>query len=568
MPIKQNITSLNSEVTITVFQALTLLMKKYRNSTKHQLRYDTIESLYLSGTRDENDLGVLDALLDDEVLAGYTVNSSKHAINNDPVRRYFESHLCHETLNASLDSLDSTLLEKHLASVIALFQKEDQVVMQHILHEESPVSTTALDETTSTIYTESVRTLSRADSCQSFKPAESAGRKSPEERLDIRKNKMKLIMQSMYASMHALERLAPEKEAGLSNLYYKPNSLYSARHRGRKGRRDPSTGQLQSVQADKMGIMRSFMPLATDDALRAESPSNHTRAADVFSDKRGLSHIPNVMFFTKVTPFVGSISGTMLVNLSVMSRLLRDDQLVYQNNESQLNLFFTLSMAYFLHHTGGHSLDEYFMVLDLPEAQEELQTLVGFSSLSLDKLFKHDNRTAFDKAVEQTIAYNDAILTKRTLHTELKLEQHLKTIFEERKAPKPLPGAVGTVSFSFPEQTESYAVADRSFISATLLFACVHLLNQKSPKRWSQDLFHRTHELFLVVSMLSFVHMFGSKFVKTHSSESMKSNRKDTPYAAAPLVGKITHALLNYSITGTADNVQEKADKPTHRITL
>ena len=87
----------NYEITITVFQALMLLIEKYKDDTSNTKKYEAIKTLCLSGVRNPKDKQILDDLLKDSILARYRISSRVEDINADPVRRYFESHLCHKT---------------------------------------------------------------------------------------------------------------------------------------------------------------------------------------------------------------------------------------------------------------------------------------------------------------------------------------------------------------------------------------------------------------------------------------------------------------------------------------
>ncbi|MDF1828220.1 MAG: hypothetical protein P1U39_08085 [Legionellaceae bacterium] len=135
--------------------------------------------------------------------------------------------------------------------------------------------------------------------------------------------------------------------------------------------------------------------------------------------------MPKRIFQNQVTPFVGSISGVMLMQLKVMAILLRRRELPFRaQSESsrnvQLELYIKSFVSYMIYNAGGHSLHEYLDVLNLPIVQDEFQSLSGFSKIELRYLFQKTNVAAFEKSMEQTITYNNNMIQKKSLHQELK----------------------------------------------------------------------------------------------------------------------------------------------------
>jgi len=562
--------ALTPKIEITVFQALTLLAKEYRH---HQTIYTQIESIYLTGARGKLAEYMLNALLDDPFLANYSISASKQAINNDPVRRYFESHLCHNTLATSLDFLDVELLEKHLNAIINRFEKEDRAMLVPMIEGRSTPSRP-------NEYSDGIAKLSKSSSYQSLQPEETSGRSTPEDVLGERKRKLALIAQCMYASMYVDEAL-PSGEIPL-NIYFRPNSAYDDNHRGRTPRLDidqlkqgHSAAPHQTVCPHTLGIMRSFMPLPMGDALLAEAPSQYPRPADKFTYAKGSYAIPDQIFSNKVTPFVSSISGTMLIKLRVIAQLLRDKQFAFSasNNPKnskniQLELFLKTHISYMIYHAGGHSLEEYIMVLNQAIVLQEFRNLAGFSDLTLINLFQNSNMPAFNKTIEQTIAYNENILLKKKLHAELETNHKIKFIvnqelYKAEQANKAHPAIIGTMHLNLPGDHASYTILDSSIVGAACLFALIRLLNHKSvPPNKQNDVSQRLKQLCFVICVAAIAYTVSAKIIKQKEVFKPKESTGKPNSTLSALVSTTTGKVLDYSLFRSPKNAKRKSVQP------
>jgi hypothetical protein len=421
-----------THVTISVFQALTLLAEKYGaqeylndDSAKNTL--ECIKHIYLTGTLSSLSRRYVEKLLEDPRLANFDVSATKQDINEDPVRRYFESHLSHNTLATSLDELDILLLHENFHLIFALIHECDRDEFQFAVEEEISHPYVYRDE-----YLDALFQLNKPHSYQSLSPKTISGRLTPEDILEDRKQKLIMITKCMYASAwvntQSLHRHLP------LNIYNsRPESPYCPLNRGRKKRFSLDYPE-QYVRPHTRGIMRSYMPLPQGDALFAEEPSNYSRPADqyTFIENSHLAtsplSIPKIIFDNQVTPFVGSISGVMLMQLKVMAILVREGDLPFRadsgsSTNTQLELYMKSFVSYMLYNAGGHSLSEFLAVLDLMIVQHEFDSLVGFSCITLKQLFQDSNESAFDQTMAQTIIYNNHIIQKKKLHAELK-EKH------------------------------------------------------------------------------------------------------------------------------------------------
>lgn len=403
------------KIKITVFQALTILAEKYIDD---DLKSVNIKKLYLSGIRNEKDNDLLHKLLKDKALKPYIICNEKSDITNDPVRRYFESILCLETLSYSLDKLNLNLLKESFNSIFSFLPFKLQLAIPATIYQNRFMETAQKQSQTAKEYAEAIKLIGDKNS---FDYLKSANTKEAKKQLQKNKRKILLIVKSAHAAMSAVASADPEKYP--LNLYGTNNSAYSATRRGRINREIKSDtpkepNQKQGVQSNSFGIMRSFMPLAKTDPLFSESGARYVRCPDRSDYVEGAEQVEK-SFATQVTPFVNSISGTLLCQLRLMMQLRNENRFIYENNPEQLKLYFKNYIAYLIHDMGGHSLDEFMRVFELPDVKEEFKTLAGFDQLKLETLFKNENENAFKNAIKMTILYNQNILLKRKLHHQI-----------------------------------------------------------------------------------------------------------------------------------------------------
>lgn len=437
---------------LTPFQALIILVKKYRNSPVHsqdEARYQVIKSLFLTGVESKAQFNTLQDLLSDPALAGKnimlvedddleilkstyedltTLEQAKYdaaiekleAINNDPTRRYFESILGHETLLNHIDKLDGALLSQQFNCVFYQMPISMLAIVPMTIYMANFASIAASRSSTAPEYMTAIKKLKNIDNFPSFLSKDD--NIELEERRTIlqkRIDKMMLLTKTAHAAMTAVHRHNDEHFP--INIYGEANSIFSTERRGRTARVD-AQGKPQKIKANSLGIMRGKMPLARDSEL-FEDPSmdiaNQYGRCPENSTYMPECEMPQYIFSTQVTPFVNSISGTMLCQLRVMAKLMADDELVYQDKPEELENYFRCFIAFMIYNFGGHTLKEFHLVIQLPQVQNIFKDLPGFERLNLKNLFQNTNQTAFDSALNKTIDYADMIFTKQALNKAL-----------------------------------------------------------------------------------------------------------------------------------------------------
>ena len=419
---------------ITVFQALTLLADKYKNNIDNQDIYLNVMSIYLSGIKNKNDQEVLDDLLKDDALKSYIISEDKEDINEDPVRRYFESHLSYETLCHSLDDLDLFKLNDHFESI---FNKMDQQARDFLIEfMYSGKETKGQDfSNMEKEYAENIKMLMNEKTHAHFKPINGRKIKIAEYLLTERKQKMVILLKCIDSAIMLLN-VNNEEEFPI-DIYdsFDSDSVFFPDNRGKEMKIDPKIQKCQKIHSQALGIMKSYMPLGKNDALYSPEPARYIRPADMSTYMKGMHEMPERIFSTKVTPFVNSISGTMLAQLRVIANLRRNNSFMYEKESDveQLKFLFKTLIACLIYHSGGHSIYEFMSVFLLPEVQKEFESLKGFSSLTMENLFKDENAEAFEAAIDKTIQYNTVILNRQRVRETIEARREPEVLTENEE---------------------------------------------------------------------------------------------------------------------------------------
>lgn len=413
----------STKLKISVFQALTLIIQKYK-AEKDSLIYRRAQFLYLSGVQTPSDESILKKVLQDPVLAGYTVSADVNDIDTDPVRRYFESQLCHESLKYTLDALDIVMLQAHWRLIFERLSRSTQSRLLS-LFEGTEAALSLVEDGSEGEYVEAIYHLKEPESYPHLKP--SGIKESEAMRIWLqRKEKMILLAKCSYTAYVLIEKYS---YAYPLNMYGDRGGPYQEGFRGREKRLDPATGNRQSVHPQTLGIMRSYMPLPESDALLRHRPCIFTRPVDRSTyTKASLTKksFPSHIFATKVTPFVNSLSGTMLLQLRVIAQLMAEGSLIYQAKRAddsmtkeQLKYYIKSYVAFMIYNSGGHSLLEYMLLFEYPEIKAAFKALPGFNEIGIEQLFKDNNSDAYLAAQDLTCTYNESLLKRKRFQDEI-----------------------------------------------------------------------------------------------------------------------------------------------------
>lgn len=363
-------------------QALLILIDKYRDD----VAADELKKLYLSGAKSTSDRARMDNWFKDPALKNYSISFNHKTIDEDPSRRYFETHLAYETLKYNLKDLDSDKLKAHyqeLYRLVPLFKRTDA----------DEVLNGIINNNDSLFIKEYSDAINKIESDQLYKEFS----KEDKEKLILL---MKNAFLGIIAAMHNPLPI---------NIY--GEGIFSDESKGKL----PKGTQQFSVRSKNTGLLKSYMPAPQNDAASIEIGFSYMRPADQARYNND-SEWAKLNFRDAVHPFSNSISGTMLCQIRVACYLLELDQLEFDSKETFYNYIKCFTSA-LLYNSGGHTLHEFIAPLMLSEVQPYFKSLNEFNSINEENLFFVDNQRGFNQATDNAIFYNKVLLNKRSVHS-------------------------------------------------------------------------------------------------------------------------------------------------------
>ncbi|WP_131775165.1 hypothetical protein [Legionella cincinnatiensis] len=382
-------------VTISFGQALLLLMNKYKDTP---LTCNNLKQFYIQGIVSPTELNYIQQLFDESGLTKeYEISYSEKEIDEDPSRRYFETHLAFETLLNSLGKINIEDLAKYYQ---ALYNTLPEVIKNKYNHFiEGKIS--SKEDSFATEY---------MDALQKVQDHENYQRLLPEQ-----KEKVLLILKTSWLGvLHAKNPQVP------LNLY--GTGFFSEANRGRIVKEKPGLPTEKSpYYSNHFGLMKTYMPVPRNDIAYAESGFTFLKPSDqnTFNPESAWS---KQNFSKLVHPFSCSISGTTLCQLRVMKKLQEDEGQLPFNSQEKFSTFLKCFMSSLLFNSGGHCFNEFLSVLEIPQIKKEFSFIDGFEQINATTLLFHGNEEAFDKALKDTLEYTQVLLAKKEMHHELKAQ--------------------------------------------------------------------------------------------------------------------------------------------------
>ena len=378
-------------LTLTVNQALLLLIARQPfNATR-----DELKKLFFTGAKNEDAKKRLQIHLQDKTLIGYTVTHDPRTVNEDPVRRYFETHLALETLKDTIQKIKMDDLQKHyhllhlLAPIILKLPKNEIYKRMADVFYGNGVH---FDDSIDTEYHDEIAKLRRNQyHCRIT---------------EIERQKIILLLMCSYLCSSNM----PAHNILPINIYHQ--GLFSPEQRGRIKKE-----MQENVHSQHAGVLRSYMPLPRNDTAFLSKASPYSKPADRFNPDFN-SAWAKQLFSQWVHPFSCSISGTLLINLRYAKYFSNHGLLAFDNSEKMAN-FIKVLVSALLCKSGGHSLYEFLYPLTLPEAKDAFSFMPEFAETTMEKLFLETNNRAFEKALRDTLMYNQQLLQKKNMHAEL-----------------------------------------------------------------------------------------------------------------------------------------------------
>jgi hypothetical protein len=400
------------EVVISVGQALLILIDKYgaenRKVFSSSAKVASLKKMYLSGVRSQREYDLLVQYLGDPVFKGrYQVSGEPRVVNEDPSRRYFETHLAKNTLQDALNQITEKQLKIYIALMPLGVAKQTRWVYEYnkqhgyisaadVLHGRVKEG----KENMVTQYAHMVAQVRRAD-----QPYASF---SVEER-----SKIRFLSYSSYLGVNLLGIADDERINDQTvPLPIYGVGIYSPEARGKSMKENQG-----DVRSQHMGLMKSYMPVPQYDVASSGTIFPYLKPVDQarvsFSSAWG-----KATFNRRVHPVSNSISGTILAQIRLIASLGEKEKSTF-SSKGDLEIFFKLFTSNLLYNGGGHTLLEYLAPFELKEVKKALHKVIPGCNFSLDHLFREDNEGAFNRALKATIKYNKLLLNKNRMHAEL-----------------------------------------------------------------------------------------------------------------------------------------------------
>lgn len=386
------------KIIISPAQALLILIERYNNNTSMT---SELKQLYLCGADSPLAEKTIKNYLSDEVLNKYQISFDKDVINNDPTRRYFETHLAYETIISQI--------QNHSDELFPILNKINEQLFiklpDHISYDVSSV----LKNGASSLSEEDLVLTNMLPDDYSFVLRDIASSTLFPNFNENERNTAICIVQNIYlAVLNA--RYDPDLPL---DIYDK--GIYSEKNRGKMIIPIEDTTRNQHL-----GLLKNYMPLARDDIARSDRIIPYLKPSDQ------ARYIENAQWveqnFNKlVHPFSNGISGTILCQLRCLNNLLNHSASnTLKLSASELQEYLKAIISIRLFSGGGHSLNEYLSPLELPEIREAFHFIEDFDQINLQSMFLKDNQSAFEAGLTKAIKFNCKILERALMHEEFK----------------------------------------------------------------------------------------------------------------------------------------------------
>ncbi len=230
---------------ISVGQALLILIDM---NHKNEEKLNFLKRLYLSGAKNLDDKKMIAKLMEDESLANYEILYSKRAIDEDPTRRYFETHLAFETLKTSLDTIDISDLTAYKNTLYNMLPcGKEKIAVDYVMSGSTPPGK---KDNIYKEYSDAIKKLQSNDYYQNFAQNE--------------KLKLELLIKlSFLAIINDLE----------SNLHF-PIDIYQTGIFSEENRGKLFKPYQDTVRSQHLGLMKSYMPVPINDVAHSDSNSS------------------------------------------------------------------------------------------------------------------------------------------------------------------------------------------------------------------------------------------------------------------------------------------------------
>ena len=368
---------------LTPGQSIFLAIKACQEEGTSKEIIDELKSLYLNGVRTKSDKEAITQIgqyLSDN--HNYSITTRHEDINNDPLRRYFETHTAYQMLKSSAKSLKTEELHAFTNNLKKNLYKympsKNRVNMEYILAGIMHPSLNRYERE----YAEMIGQL-KSHNFHGLSP------KACNNLCEIARSTMLATDNTMF------DKQMP------ADIY--AESIFNM---GMDGRGRVGPGDQNRAGSSFKGLIREGTPLPEGDIARS-TQSPFLRSADRESymiESQWSQHL----FSRQTQVFSNGISSTTLATLR---NILMQKRLDNNHHSDDFQSYMTAFASLMVFNSGGHSLFEIFEVFKLPQLRE-LMVETGADSLIdsdtlLDEWLLKGQSEGLDKAFEASSNYFD-----------------------------------------------------------------------------------------------------------------------------------------------------------------
>ncbi len=395
-----------SEITISPARAVLLLLnisRQFDEKDSLELR-GHLEKLFIQGVTCTDDKNFMTQLVSTYEEQGIYVDTRNEAIENDSIKRHFETNLSREILRRQAGELDHDQLQLYFENLLKHFKKFGAPSQPRIL---KVLSGEISDDMIN--YEKEFADLIRSLDSKNYQglPADACEN---------------LATMARFTALST--RLTGVDKKLAANIY--DDSIFSMDLGGRGRLKKPGH---EDVRTGAKGLMRSKTPVSVYDEALYQAPNSDgslnvspmQRPADQSLYMKGSTW--NTYFFNNMMQvYSNGISST---TLGVTRNLISQKRKGNPHFAEDLQPFLTSFAAMIAYTGGGHSFFEVLEVLKLPFARELTENIDGFEALVENNTLMYqwlclDQRAAFDEALTKSIEYSDVLLKKQAVALEFK----------------------------------------------------------------------------------------------------------------------------------------------------
>lgn len=402
-----------AKVKISIGQAILLILQQRSLDPKERLK---IESMYLSGCKTPEDAEFLNKVITREkesnvYLQLCEISVSPDVIDNDPSRRYFETHLAYNTTVSEIKAMSLAQVKSHYENLLDLIRSYEPSLATSL--------TNAMDRRLAPPWDMAQIKKIGTDVYEYFCAISEAEKKFKEGDFEKIKYVMAATLLGVIANCISSQKTkeSPEEFESLPMDLY-GRGLFSSEKRGRILREG-------SHFFSTTGIIKSMAPVPYhNDAVRYEGEEKSFDFKSTSNSQYVLGIVSknwsDQSFSQLFHPFVNTISGTMLCQLRASKKLMDEGKLSFQSPDSFLNYVKCL-VSSMLYLAGGHSLYEFTYPLILPEVVAGFANIPRFAEdMTLPRMFYETNADVFHDALDRATKYNLHMIERALLLEELR----------------------------------------------------------------------------------------------------------------------------------------------------